>query len=244
MARPFLILQLRPEDEASDDELQAFLKFGGLRSADIRRVRMEQAGVPDITLSDYAAIIMGGGPSNVSDDEKSKSPQQKRFEKDLQGLLDQVTATDFPYLGACYGLGILAQHLGGTVSKERYSEEVGAITVNLTDDASNDPLTKGLPRNFQAFGGHKEACQDVPPGATLLGSSANCPVQMIRYKRNIYGVQFHTELDRAGLALRINIYKDAGYFPPEDAEKLIKAAQFENVTTPEKILKRFVARYR
>lgn len=243
MSKSFLVLQLRPEDAAADNELAAFLRFGRLRPEQVHRVRMEKESFTPLKLSDYSGIIMGGGPSNVSDDESVKDKAQKRFEKELSRLFDEIIGRDFPFLGACYGLGILASHLGGTVSKERYGEDVGAVTISLTDEAASDPLTAGLPKDFRAFAGHKEACQDVPPGATLLAGSAACPVQLIRVKQNVYATQFHTELDRAGLALRIKIYKDAGYFPPEQVDALIDASKDEVVTVPEKILRRFVERY-
>ena len=79
---------------------------------------------------------------------------------------------------------------------------------------------KGLPNKFTAYGGHKEACQSLPPGAILLAESQDCPIQMIRMGKNIYGTQFHTELDKDGVILRIKVYKNHGYFSPEDAEKL------------------------
>lgn len=243
MIKPFLILQLRPEDAPADDEFAAFLRFGGLDEADVRRVRMEKAGVPKIDLADYSGIIVGGGPSNVSDQENAKSPAQQNYETSLHDLLDKITAQDFPYFGACYGLGILASHLGGEVSKERYSEKVQALTVNLTDAAKEDPLTENLPADFRAFAGHKEACQEVPPGAVLLAGSELCPVQMIRYKQNVYASQYHPELDTDGIILRINTYRYAGYFPPEEADALIAAARDEHVTVPAIIFKRFIARY-
>jgi GMP synthase (glutamine-hydrolysing) len=241
MKKPFLILQLRPEDEASESEYEAILQFGGLEPGETERIRMEQSGLPDIKLGNYSAVIVGGGPFNISD--KEKSPTQKRFEARLNGLLAEIIEKDFPYLGACYGLGALADHLGGEVSKEKYSEEVKATTVNLTDAAKDDMLLKDLPPSFRAFGGHKESCQDVPPNAVLLAGSEHCPIQMIRVKKNVYGTQFHTELDRIGLELRINIYKHAGYFRPEDADKLIMEARKEVITEPEKILRRFIERY-
>jgi GMP synthase (glutamine-hydrolysing) len=242
--KPFLILQLRPEDAAADNEFEAFLKFGGLTLPEVRRVRMERERIPDLNVDDYSGIIVGGGPSNVSDPDEKKTEQQQRFEAELQRLLDRITESDFPYLGMCYGLGILARHLRGSVSKERYGEPVGAVTVNLTPAAHEDSLTKALPDSFRAFVGHKESCQEVPPGAVLLASSSTCPVQMIRYKRNVYATQFHTELDAEGLLLRIRVYKHAGYFPPEDADKLIAQVRTEHVTEPEKILRAFVRRYR
>lgn len=242
--KPFLILQLRPNDKASDNEFEAFLKFGGLSKNEVRRVRMEKSGIPEINLNDYSGIIVGGGPFNISDGFTKKSEAQKKLEKDLESLLDEIIKMDFPYLGACYGLGALAKHQGVKVSKEKYSEDVGGITIKLTQEGVKDPILKGLPKEFRAFGGHKEACQAVPKGAVLLGSSAACPVQIIRVKENIYGIQFHTELDTEGIILRIKIYKDAGYFPPEDAGELINLAKKESVTVPEKILRRFIERYK
>lgn len=239
--KPFLILQLRPEDAAADNELEAFIKFGGLSASDIHRVRMEKQGLPKITLDDYSGIIVGGGPYNVSD--TVKRPEQTKFESQLHLLLEDIIDKDFPFLGECYGLGILASHLGGTVSKEKYSEGVGPLTVSLEKGASGDPLLADLPQSFRAFGGHKEACQQLPPGAVHLASSRECPIQMIRVKKNIYATQFHPALDSEGLVLRINIYKHAGYFPPEDADMLIASAMKETVTVPEIILHRFVERF-
>lgn len=244
MAKPFLILQLRPEDAAADDELQAFMRFGGLEETDIHRVRMEQQSIPSINLKDYSGVIVGGGPSCVSDPEEKKSQTQLRFEEELTPLLDKIIEADFPYLGACYGLGFLAKHLGGEVSKEKYGEGVGAVTIRLTREGRQDPLLADVTDNFRAFGGHKESVQSVPPGAVLLAGSEGCPVHLIRCKKNIYGVQFHTELDTEGLIVRINTYKYAGYFPPEAAEELIEAARKETVDQPGKILHSFIDTYR
>jgi len=244
LMKPFLILQHRSIDEASDDELHAFVKYGDLKNSEIRRVRMEQSGIPDIDLKDYSAIICGGGPSNVSDPEEKKSPQQIRFESDLLKLYDEVFRMDFPFLGACYGIGSLVKYQGGDVSKKKYSEDVGSAIIYLNINADDDPLTQGLPKEFKAFIGHKESCQDLPENAILLASSKNCPYQMIRFKKNIYATQFHPELDNEGLALRIRIYKDHGYFEPHAAQALIKQIKNEMVSVPEMILRRFVERYR
>jgi GMP synthase (glutamine-hydrolysing) len=244
MSKPFLILQLRPEDETSDNELAAVMKFGGLAENEIHRVRLERQSIAGLKLDDFTAVYVGGGPYNVSDPESKKPGEQLRFEKELTQLLEQIIAEDKPFLGGCYGLGCLAKVLGATVDTSRYAEGVEGLTIHLTDAASDDPITQGLPADFRAFAGHKESVQEVPPGATLLGSSDVCPVHMIRVKQNIYATQFHPELDKEGIALRISFYKHKGYFPPEDADKLIEAANQENIFVPEKILHRFVERYR
>lgn len=238
----FLIVQIRPEDKAADNELESFMKFGDLELNDIHRIQADREAIPELNLTNYAGVIVGGGPSNVSD--KDKSDNTRRMEKDIFRLLDQIVEEDIPYLGACYGFGALIVHQGGLMSKERYSEPVGAMTVNLSADGQADLLTKNLPAEFRVFGGHKEACQSLPDGVAALIVSKACPVQMIRVKKNVYATQFHPELDTDGIIVRIHVYKNAGYFPPEDAETLIESVRNEDVTIPVRILKEFVSRYR
>lgn len=242
--KPFLILQLRELDEAADSEFRAFLRYGNLEEREVRRIRMEKESFADIRVQDYAGTIVGGGPSNVSDEEGQKPAYQRRFEAELSSLYQQIVAGDLPYLGNCYGLGSVVRYLGGEVSKEKYFEAVGYTTIQLHDQANSDPLLKGLPTQFKAFVGHKEACQAVPQGGVLLASSAACPVQMVRFKSNIYAIQFHSELDADGIAERIHFYKDHGYFDPDEADHLI--AGTKDVVTREAslILQRFVERYR
>ncbi len=242
--KPFLILQIRPIDEASDDEFKAFLRYGELGKDEVHRVRLEQGGLPDIKLDDYSGIILGGGPSNVSDPINKKNKAQIKFESDLDQLLDKVFYSDFPFLGVCYGMGVLAKHQGSHVSTDRFGESVGVISVQLTEQGLEDRLLSGLPDEFMAYCGHKEACQSLPHGATLLASSGRCPSQMIRFKTNIYATQFHVELDAAGIELRIDVYRDHGYFKPEDAELLKELMSDAEVKYPSKILKRFVKRYK
>ncbi|MDA1038351.1 MAG: glutamine amidotransferase, partial [bacterium] len=103
--KPFLILQLRKNDEAADGEYQAFLKHGGLSEEEVQRVRMEKTGIPFIDLDDYSAVIVGGGPTDVCSPDSQKSFEEIRFEEQLRKLISEITERDFPYLGCCYGLG-------------------------------------------------------------------------------------------------------------------------------------------
>ncbi len=239
--KPFLILQLRPIDEAADNEFESICKYGELAPGEVHRVRMEVEGIPEIDLEDYAGVIVGGGPSNVSDPEDKKEAYQIRFEADLNRLLPEILERDFPYLGTCYGLGILARYCGGVVSKEKYYEDVGHV--ELFRQPADDPLLNGLPQRFDAFAGHKEACQNITEGMVILLSSVNCPIHMVRLKENIYATQFHTELDQEGIELRINVYKHHGYFEPHKADELIEKNSKIKVTVPMEILRRFVKRY-
>ncbi len=128
---------------------------------------------------------------------------EKQIETSVFGLLPQITANDIPYLGCCYGIGVLGHHLGAVVSKERYGEAVGAVDCSLTDEGRADPLLVGVSDVFRAFVGHKEALQELPAGCVHLASSPNCPYQLIRYGQNVYATQFHPELDSDGIEFNL-----------------------------------------
>jgi GMP synthase (glutamine-hydrolysing) len=70
-----------------------------------------------------------------------------------------------------------------------------------------------------------------------------CPFQMIRYGDNVYATQFHPEADGDVFAVRIRIYRDKGYFAPEDADHLTAAAAKGDPAAGAKILRNFVKRY-
>jgi GMP synthase (glutamine-hydrolysing) len=244
VSRPFLILQLRPEPEASDDEFAAFLAKGGLAEAETRRVRLEREALPaDLDLDAYAGVIVGGGPGCVSDDPATKPPVERRIEEAVLGLMPEVVGRDLPFLGCCYGIGILGHYLGAPVGKGRFGEPVGGVKCRLTGEGRADPLLAGMPARFDALVGHKEAVEALPEGCVHLIASDPCPFQMIRRGRNVYATQFHPEADGASFALRIGIYRDRGYFPPEDADRLIAACNGVDTVASAMILRNFVARY-
>ena len=240
--RSFLLLSSRAEDVAVDGEYEAFLRFSGLPRDRLHAVRMEAAPLPPLRLEDYAGVFVGGSPFNSSDPPELKSAVQHRVEAEMRALLDEVVERDFPFFGACYGVGTLGVHQGGVVDRT-YAEPIGAVRVRLTDEGRADPVLAGLSPEFDAFVGHKEACLELPPSAVLLASSAACPVQMFRVKNNIYATQFHPELDVPGLVTRIHVYQHFSYFPPSELEELVARVSPAVVTEPSKMLANFVARY-
>ncbi len=240
--RPFLLLATRGEDEVADDEYAAMARFGGLAPDQLRRVRLEAAPMPPLDLDDYSGILVGGSPFNASDPVEEKSATQLRVEAELATLLDDVVARDFPFFGACYGVGTLGVHQGGIVDRT-YGEPVGPVPVTLTDEGRRDPLFADMPPTFDAFVGHKEAVHTLPPDAVLLASSPSCPVQAFRLKQNLYATQFHPELDVPGIVARIEAYRDAGYFRPEEMDEVIDRARRSTVEHPPQMLRNFVRRY-
>jgi GMP synthase (glutamine-hydrolysing) len=174
---------------------------------------------------DGVATLFGVGP---------RSPRRR--------LLDRLVERDFPFLGACYGVGTLGVHQGGVIDRT-YAEPIGSVTVSLTAEGLADPVLAGMPPQFDAFVGHKEACTVLPPTAVLLAGSPTCPVQMFRVRQNLYATQFHPELDRAGIITRARVYQHAGYFPPHELDELVARLDTAVVTETARILANFVDRY-
>ena len=243
VTKPFLILQLRPEDDTSNSEFEAILKYGGLDADETHRIRIEKSGIPEVSLDDYAAVIVGGSPFDISTPQADKSPIQVKIEADFKRLFDDIVPADFPFLGACSGCGLLGSYLDTPISG-RYSEPVGGATVQITDAGREDALLEGFPDRIDVLCGHKEACDTVPRDSTLLLTGDACPVQMFRVGNNVYATQFHPEGDAEGFTVRIHAYKHHGYFPPEEADALIVAVNGSDTPHAREILRRFVERYR
>ena len=240
--KKILLLQMRPEDETCESEFQAILKNGKLDSESVCRIRVERLANFEIDLNNYSAIIAGGSPFDVSLADDKKGQVQKNMESFFNYLFDQVTAMDFPFLGICSGNGLLGSYCGTAISG-KYAEHIGSVTVTVTEEGEKDDLLTGSPKQFLALVGHKEACDSVPADAVLLVSSESCPVQMFRIKKNIYALQFHPEADGDEFILRINTYKNYGYFPPEQSDALISAVMGIKTPVAGEILRRFVSKY-
>ncbi|WP_345802284.1 glutamine amidotransferase [Microbacterium sp. AZCO] len=241
--KPFVLLATRAEDLPADEEYALFLRYTGLDERDLVRVRLEAGPMPELDLDELSGIFVGGGPFNASDPPEKKSAVQHRVEAEFAVLLDRVVAADFPFLGACYGIGTVGTFLGATIDR-RYPEPISVVPVSLTDAGLTDPLLSGMPPTFEAFVGHKEAISELPPTAVLLASSPTSPVQMFRVGQNVYATPFHPELDVDGITTRIHAYADHGYFASDELQLTLDAVRRAPVSHPVRILRTFVERYR
>ncbi|WP_347978819.1 glutamine amidotransferase [Microbacterium sp. ProA8] len=240
--KPFVLLATRAEDGPADEEYALFLRYTGLSPDELVRVRLEAEPMPRFDLDDLSGIFVGGGPFNASDPLEKKSAAQRRVEAEFATLLDEVVARDFPFLGACYGIGTLGAHQGAVIDR-RHGEPISVVPVTTTAAGESDPLLEGIPETFEAFVGHKEAISQLPASATLLASSPGCPVQMFRVGENVYATQFHPELDVEGITTRIHAYAGHGYFAADELELTLAAVRRAAVSHPSRMLRTFVTRY-
>ncbi|RLK49687.1 glutamine amidotransferase [Microbacterium telephonicum] len=240
--KPFLLLATRAEDVPADEEYALFRRATGLAERHLVRVRMEAGPLGAVDLDDWSGIFVGGGPFNASDPPERKSAVQQRVEAEFAALLDEVVARDFPFLGACYGIGTLGAHQGAVIDGT-HREPISVVEVTRTDAGAVDPLLRDLPDSFTAFVGHKEAITRLPASATLLLRGDACPVQMFRVGENVYATQFHPELDVDGITTRIRAYADHGYFAAHELDLTLAAVRRAPVTHTDRILRAFTDRY-
>ncbi|MDF2575382.1 MAG: glutamine amidotransferase [Agromyces sp.] len=240
--KPFVLLATRAEDVPADEEYALFLRYTGLSPDELVRVRLEAEPMPRFDLDALSGIFVGGGPFNASDPLEKKSTVQRRVEAEFASLLDEVVDRDFPFLGACYGIGTLGAQQNAVIDRT-YPEPISVVPVTITEAGASDPLLEGMPTTFDAFVGHKEAISQLPASATLLASSPGCPVQMFRVGENVYATQFHPELDVEGITTRIHAYADYGYFAADELELTLAAVRRAAVSHPSRMLRTFVTRY-
>ena len=240
--KPFFLISTRASDRAVAGERAAVVRGLGVPDSGVVQHRLERDLLPaDFSLDDWSGVLVGGSDFCVST--VDKSPAQQAAEAALTQLLGEAITRDLPFLGLCYGVGLITAYSGGVVDGT-YSEAVGAIPVRLTEAGRADPLLAGLPDPFHAFVGHKEAARQPPPGAVVLATGDDCPVQMFRLGRNVYATQFHPELDAAGLIERMHVYAHDGYFDPADLDDLVAQAEASPVDgSQEIVLRRFAELY-
>jgi GMP synthase (glutamine-hydrolysing) len=107
--------------------------------------------------------------------------------------IERAIKTDKPVLGVCLGAQLTAAALGAKVRKSP-SREIGWYPVRPTEAARQDALFESMGDAEPVFQWHCDTF-DIPPGATHLASSEACEAQAFRYGENVYGLQFHLEVD-------------------------------------------------
>lgn len=239
--RPFLLLSTRPEDAAAAEEHASFFSKMRISEEALEQRRVESAPLGEIDLDKYSGVLLGGSPFNNTD--QVKGDVQLRVEREIGALVREVIEHDFPFMGACYGIGMVGGAIGARLGNE-YAEEAGMIEIFLTEDGRRDPLLEGAPDSFPALVGHKEAISELPPEATLLLTGYACPTQLFRVKKNIYATQFHPELTAQTLEARLRLYAHLGYFRLDVFDDILTTAYAHEYAWSNRILFNFAQRYR
>jgi GMP synthase (glutamine-hydrolysing) len=160
--------------------------------------------------ADKADLVLLGGVGE-SGYEATSDKKKEAFidaKEKMQNVLPALAESGIPTLGLCFGHQLIADTLGGSVTKDDELAETGVAEIHLTDAGKEDKLFADMDDCFGAIVGHKVSVTELPDNSTLLARSDTCPIQAFRYEKNIYGFQFHPELDKQGLADRLDMYPE------------------------------------
>ncbi len=160
-----------------------------LRAARFRIRYVNFGREPDArpSLSRYSGLIVLGGPMNC--DQADRYPHLAT-EIDI---IQQAISNGKPVLGICLGAQLIARALGARVRKNPV-KEIGWYELNPTREGRKDPLCGKFADSQQIFQWHGDTF-DIPHGAVHLATSPDCENQAFRFKHNVYGFQFHLEVD-------------------------------------------------
>jgi GMP synthase (glutamine-hydrolysing) len=179
----------RPTDEPAKPDSIIVLDFGGqtaqLIARRVRELNVYSELLPfdtpwsEIERRQPRAVILSGGPMSVYE-EGSPHPDPRIW-----------SDPGMPVLGICYGVQLMAFHMGGKVEPAD-KREYGPATVSITTE---DGLFRGIAREQPVWMSHGDSILVPPVGFRPLAESANTPYAgLADTDRRMYGIQFHPEV--------------------------------------------------
>lgn len=173
---------------SAHDEKVLILDFGSqytqLIARKVRELNVYAEIVPfnypiaKITADMPSAIIFSGGPSST-------------YEKGAPQVDQAIFSLNIPILGICYGLYMVVNGFGGSISPSS-KKEYGRAEITITKDS---PLFKGLDRIETVWMSHGDKVSATPEGFEIIASTDNTPIAAIHnIEKRVYGIQFHPEV--------------------------------------------------
>jgi GMP synthase (glutamine-hydrolysing) len=130
-------------------------------------------------LKTASGIIFSGGPQSV-------------YAKNSLTVDPKILELGVPILGLCYGHQLLAHMLGGKVKPGRV-REYGRAKLTLSDKTA---LFAGVKKTTEVWMSHGDSVLKVPKNFSITASTTDCAITTMADEKNqIYGVQFHPEVD-------------------------------------------------
>ena len=124
-----------------------------------------------------AAIILSGGPSSV-------------YAENAPKFDGEILKLGIPVFGICYGFQVMANTLGGTVTKTGKSEFGRTKLIGR-----ESKLLRNLPLEQLVWMSHGDAVTQAPNGFSVCAATTDTPVAAFENENGqLAGVQFHPEV--------------------------------------------------
>jgi len=123
-------------------------------------------------------LILSGGPASV-------------YDKGAPQIDPEIFSLGIPVLGICYGLMLMAHHLGGQVVFTG-RREYGPGMLRIRNGSG---LFEGLGNQLDVWNSHGDEVTALPEGFRVVGSTEGCDFAAVEDRqRKLYGLQFHPEV--------------------------------------------------
>src|SRR6267154_2205974 len=123
-------------------------------------------------------MILSGGPASV-------------YDKSTPQIDPEIFSLGIPVLGICYGLMLMAHHLGGQVVFTG-RREYGAGMLHIKNGSE---LFDGLGKQLDVWNSHGDEVTALPKGFRVVGTTEGCDLAAVEDRqRKLYGLQFHPEV--------------------------------------------------
>jgi len=132
-------------------------------------------------------FILSGGPASV-------------YQEGAPRLPEFVLRSGLPILGICYGMQLLAFHLGGEVAPGT-RREYGHAELRLDPPVAS--IFEGLPESFPVWMSHGDVITRLPQGFRPMAHTENSPLAAMGNDAGIFGIQFHPEVVHTPLGKEI-----------------------------------------
>ena len=134
--------------------------------------------VAEVAASKPKGLILSGGPASV-------------YDKGAPQIDPEIFSLGVPVLGICYGLMLMAHHLGGRVVFTG-RREYGAGVLHIRNGSE---LLEGLGEQIDVWNSHGDEVTVLPKGFRVAGITAGCDFAAVEDpERKLYGLQFHPEV--------------------------------------------------
>ena len=132
----------------------------------------------DVAALQPKGLILSGGPASV-------------YDKGAPQIDPEIFSLGVPVLGICYGLMLMAHHLGGRVVFTG-RREYGAGVLHVRNGSD---LLGGLGEQLDVWNSHGDEVTALPKGFRIAGTTEGCDFAAVEDpQRKLYGLQFHPEV--------------------------------------------------
>src|SRR5438477_6315149 len=134
--------------------------------------------VSEIAAAKPNGLILSGGPASV-------------YDKGAPQIDPEIFSLGIPVLGICYGLMLMAHHLGGQVVFTG-RREYGPGTLHIKNGSE---LFNGLGSHLDVWNSHGDEVTALPKCFRAVGTTEGCDFAAVEDpQRKLYGLQFHPEV--------------------------------------------------